>query len=91
MNLVGFAKKKNLVCRNRLPVIGEEKEKIMGAYVREPKPGIYRWVVDFDFSSLYPSIIRSINIGPDTYIAKISETKSIWAKYSITQINRRSP
>ncbi len=37
-----------------------------GAYVHQPKPGLYKNVVVFDFRSLYPSIIISHNICPTT-------------------------
>ena len=41
-------------------------EKFEGAFVKEPIPGKYNWVVSFDVTSLYPSIIRALNIGPET-------------------------
>ncbi|MFH0977756.1 MAG: DNA-directed DNA polymerase [Candidatus Woesearchaeota archaeon] len=37
-----------------------------GAFVFEPKPGLYKDVVLFDFRSLYPSIISTHNISPET-------------------------
>ena len=37
-----------------------------GAFVYEPKPGLYRDISVFDFRSLYPTILGSHNIGPDT-------------------------
>src|SRR3989344_2413298 len=37
-----------------------------GAFVYEPKPGLYKDIVVFDFRSLYPTIISSHNIGLDT-------------------------
>ncbi len=37
-----------------------------GAFVYEPKPGLYKEIVVFDFRSLYPTIISSHNIGLDT-------------------------
>ncbi len=37
-----------------------------GAFVYEPKPGLYKDIVVFDFRSLYPTILGSHNIGPDT-------------------------
>ena len=37
-----------------------------GAYVKEPVPGSYDWVVSFDLNSLYPSLIRFLNISPET-------------------------
>ena len=41
---------------------------IEGAYVQEPKPGKYDWVVSFDATSLYPSIIMQYNMSPETLV-----------------------
>jgi len=41
-------------------------QRIKGAFVFEPKPGLYENVVVFDFRSLYPSIIVSHNISIET-------------------------
>lgn len=43
---------------------------LVGGYVKEVKPGMYNWVVSFDFDSLYPHIIMLLNIGPDTIAGK---------------------
>ena len=40
--------------------------KYAGAYVKEPKPGFYDWVVNFDLNSLYPHLIMQYNISPET-------------------------
>ena len=37
-----------------------------GAFVFEPVPGLHKDIVVFDFRSLYPTILGSHNIGPDT-------------------------
>ena len=37
-----------------------------GAFVYEPKPGLYKDIIVYDFRSLYPTIIGSHNIGQDT-------------------------
>ncbi|MBU0979878.1 MAG: DNA-directed DNA polymerase [Nanoarchaeota archaeon] len=37
-----------------------------GGFVLKPEPGLYKDIMVFDFRSLYPSIISSHNIGPDT-------------------------
>jgi DNA polymerase elongation subunit (family B) len=42
-----------------------------GAYVKAPIPGLYKWVYDLDLTSLYPSIIMSINISPETKMGKV--------------------
>ena len=43
-----------------------KSEKYAGAYVKEPKPGRYDWVVNFDLNSLYPHLIMQYNISPET-------------------------
>ena len=44
----------------------KKNEKYAGAYVKEPKPGRYDWVVNFDLNSLYPHLIMQYNISPET-------------------------
>jgi DNA polymerase elongation subunit (family B) len=39
-----------------------------GAYVFPPSPGVYEWVVPFDFSSLYPTTIIAYNIDYSTLV-----------------------
>ncbi|HEU4617670.1 MAG TPA: DNA polymerase II [Gammaproteobacteria bacterium] len=41
-----------------------------GGHVLEPVTGLHRNVWVFDFKSLYPSIIRSLNIDPLTYVER---------------------
>ena len=43
-----------------------KKDQFEGAYVKPPIPGMYEDVVSFDVASLYPNIIRVLNIGPET-------------------------
>jgi len=42
--------------------------KYVGGYVKEPVKGLHENILSFDFKSLYPSIIISKNISPDTLI-----------------------
>lgn len=53
-------------------------QKYVGAFVLEPKPGLYEDLVVFDFRSLYPSIIISYNISP----ASITKEKTKLTKFS---------
>jgi len=46
----------------------EKNEKYAGAYVKEPIPGVYDWVVSFDLNSLYPHLIMQYNISPETLL-----------------------
>ena len=39
-----------------------------GGYVREPEKGLHENLVQFDFRSLYPSLIISKNISPDVLV-----------------------
>jgi len=39
-----------------------------GGFLLEPKPGLYSDVIDLDFTSLYPSIIKSLNLGIETLV-----------------------
>jgi DNA polymerase elongation subunit (family B) len=67
--------------------------KFTGAYVKEPNPGLYKWVYDLDLTSLYPSIIMSINISPETKMGKVkgytaeSHMKGTMGSYSIVDNN----
>ena len=46
----------------------DKSEKYAGAYVKEPIPGMYDWVVSFDLNSLYPHLIMQYNISPETLL-----------------------
>ena len=39
-----------------------------GAWVKEPRAGMYGWVMAFDFAGLYPRITMQWNISPDTMV-----------------------
>ena len=45
-------------------------DQFVGAYVKDVAPGLYKNVVSFDATSLYPSIIMGWNISPETCIKK---------------------
>ena len=64
-----------LLQRNIIPPIQTtyaKDEQFVGAYVKEITPGLYKNVVSFDATSLYPSIIMGWNISPETCISKDS-------------------
>jgi len=64
--IYNYLKKRNIVIppKNR----SQKNEKYAGAYVKEPIPGKYDWVVSFDLNSLYPHLIMQYNISPETLI-----------------------
>ena len=54
-----------------------KNEKYAGAYVKEPIPGKYDWVVSFDLNSLYPHLIMQYNISPETLIDERHPTATV--------------
>ncbi len=50
----------------------EKEESIVGAYVKEPTPGLYTNALVLDFKSLYPSIMKTFNIDPLTFVGNIN-------------------
>lgn len=45
-----------------------KSERFTGAYVKDPKVGLHKWVVSLDLTSLYPMLIIQFNISPDTIV-----------------------
>tara|TARA_Y100000004_G_scaffold54793_1_gene61066 strand:+ start:755 stop:3244 length:2490 start_codon:yes stop_codon:yes gene_type:complete len=54
-----------------------KETKYVGAYVKEPNPGLYKWVVSFDINSLYPHIIIQYNISPEKILGVKSNGVSV--------------
>ena len=53
------------------------KKNYAGAYLFCPNAGLYRYMFDEDLTSLYPSIIMSVNIGKETYVGRIFPDEDI--------------
>lgn len=49
----------------------DEEETISGGYVKVPVPGMYKDLCSFDANSLYPNIMITCNISPETKVGKI--------------------
>ena len=49
----------------------QKKDNYAGGYLFCPKAGLYKYMFDEDLTSLYPSIIMSINIGKETFVGRI--------------------
>jgi len=65
--IYNYLKKKNIVIP---PIVRSDKDsKYAGAYVKEPIPGKYDWVVSFDLNSLYPHLIMQYSISPETLVS----------------------
>lgn len=44
------------------------RESYVGAYVKEPTPRRYKWILSFDLNSLYPHLQMQYNLSPDRWI-----------------------
>jgi len=67
-----YLKKMGIVSPNKPPRPKKRNDdKFAGAFVQSPQKGKHDWVYDLDITSMYPSVIRSLNISPETKIGKI--------------------
>jgi DNA polymerase elongation subunit (family B) len=80
--IVNAARDLDLIVPNRKRETDEEKEArwaeeeemggaVVGAYVADPKPGMHDWIGGVDINSLYPSVIRALNMSPETIVGQI--------------------
>jgi DNA polymerase elongation subunit (family B) len=73
--IYNYLRKKNIVIPPKER--SEKDEKYAGAYVKEPIPGKYDWVVSFDLNSLYPHLIMQYNISPETLLEERHPTATV--------------
>jgi DNA polymerase, archaea type len=77
------AKEYNVIAPNRPSreeIDRRLEETYQGGFVFEPKPGMYKDVVVFDFRSLYPTIITAHNIGPESLRCDCCKEKKVPGK-----------
>ena len=48
--------------------VGEKDDRFEGAYVKDPQPGMHRWVASFDLDSLYPHLMMQYNLSPEMIV-----------------------
>jgi DNA polymerase elongation subunit (family B) len=73
--IYNYLKKRNIVIPPKQK--SDKGEKYAGAYVKEPVPGVYDWVVNFDLNSLYPHLIMMYNVSPETLLDERHPTASV--------------
>ena len=56
----------------------EQETQAAGAYVAYPKKGLHDWIGSMDLNSLYPSLIRALNMSSETIVGQVrqQQTKS---------------
>jgi len=73
--IYNYLKKRNIVIPPKER--SDKDSKYAGAYVKEPIPGKYDWVVSFDLNSLYPHLIMQYNISPETLLEERHPTATV--------------
>ena len=73
--IYNYLKKRNIVIPPKEK--SEKDSKYAGAYVKEPVPGMYDWVVNFDLNSLYPHLIMQFNVSPETLMEERHPTVTV--------------
>jgi len=66
---------RNLVMAKDPKAPPSKREQFEGAFVKEPITGMHNAVAAFDFASLYPSIMRQLNVSPESFKKKVSPEK----------------
>ena len=69
--IINEAHNRGLQVPNRPKRDDEESTQAAGAYVAFPKKGLHKWIASMDLNSLYPSVIRALNMAPETIVGQI--------------------
>jgi DNA polymerase elongation subunit (family B) len=93
--ILTYLRRKNIVSPNKPttynPALKEGNEEYAGGYLKDPVPGLYEWVSDLDFTSLYPSIIRNLNMGIETLVGRIQNRNKYDNKWGLEDIKKLDP
>jgi DNA polymerase elongation subunit (family B) len=93
--ILTYLKRNNIVSPNKPttinPALKDAQEEYAGGYLKDPIPGLYEWVIDLDFTSLYPSIIRSLNIGIETFVGRIVNRDKYDNTWTIDDLKQMDP
>jgi DNA polymerase elongation subunit (family B) len=75
------------------PALKSFSDTYAGGYLLEPIPGLYFDVIDLDFTSLYPSIIKSLNLGIETLVGriKVDHRPTYEQNHSLEKLKERDP
>ena len=68
-----------------------KKKGYAGGYLFCPKAGLYKYMFDEDLTSLYPSIIMSLNIGKETLLARIIDADDRNNRLGLNDLKEMDP
>jgi len=95
--ILKYLKREGIVSPNKPtthnPALKSFKDTYAGGYLLEPIPGLYFDVIDLDFTSLYPSIIKSLNLGIETLVGriKVDNRPTYEQNHSLEKLKERDP
>jgi DNA polymerase elongation subunit (family B) len=93
--ILTYLKRKGIVSPNKPttynPALRTLQEEYAGGYLKDPTPGLYEWVIDLDFTSLYPSIIRSLNMGIETLVGRVVNKDKYDNQWSLKELKSMNP
>ena len=67
------------------------KKNYAGGYLFCPKAGIYNYMFDEDLTSLYPSIIMTLNVGRETLIGRIIDADDRNNRLGLNDLKQMNP
>ena len=70
---IKFAEQGRVLAVSPKPKKKGDGEKYEGAFVKQPIPGLHKYCTCHDYASLYPSLMRQFNIGPETLVTMLPE------------------
>ena len=71
--IINEAHRRGVQVPNR-PKRDDESTTAAGAYVAYPQKGLHSWIGSMDINSLYPSVIRALNMAPECVIGQLRPT-----------------
>jgi DNA polymerase elongation subunit (family B) len=76
-----------LVFRNIKTI--RKNESYAGGFLLDPIPGLYEDLIDLDYTSLYPSIIKSLNLGIETLVGNIVTENNYEQNLSLDKLKEK--
>lgn len=64
-------------------------DKVEGAIVLTPKIGLHEWIGSVDINSLYPNVIRSLNISPEKIVGQFTAKEEAWRDIWASRTDKR--
>lgn len=74
--IINEAHRRNFIIPDRKRMSSDEDTQAAGAYVAYPKKGLHDWIGSLDVNSLYPSVLRSLNMSPETIVGQLRPART---------------